>query len=236
MKEFDLQELIDDYLLGRIQETDLARLNYLRKSDPAIDLQVRQSIEAFRVLQYARYKELREELHQIDASDIGTDENPKPFPWVVKLVIVILSLVGIWIWVVNYFSPQALASRNFFDISPAAVFDWHLNDEDIKNWESACHSFRNRDYQSAIHLFELYADHPENTVAIYAKWNMLLARLGEEGPVLNWKRDINQFESEASEPLKGKAKKLHRTIDSPLYQIAVLKLSPKWSAFKPRLM
>lgn len=236
MNEFDLPELIDEYLLGRIRESDLARLDYLRKSDPLIDLQVRQSIETFRVLQYARYKELREKLHQIDASGMGADRNPLSVPWVVKLVIVLVSLLGIWIWVVNYFSPQSLASRNFIDVSPASMFDRNVNEKDIKNWERASRYFRNKDYQSAINLFELYADHPENPVTIYAKWNILLARLGQEGPVLNLRRDISQFESEAPEPLKGKAKKLLRTIDSPLYQITVVKLSPKWSAFKPRLM
>ncbi len=236
MEENELLELIDEYLLGRIKAEDLARLEYLRMTNPEIDLQVNQSIEAFRVLQYARYKQLRLKLHQIDASDTKAVSGYRYRQWVIAAVLFIISLLGAWMWAMEHCSPVSLATRHFEYVSAVTLLHSDVSDEKYLNWESACRAFNDGDFQSAITLFQPFLENPENLVATYARWNILLARFALEGPGLSWREEIRQFESVAPEPFKAKVAALLHIIDSPFYQVVVLRLSPPLSVLKPRLM
>ena len=236
MEEKELPELIDEYLLGHIRDKDLARLEYLRMTKPDIDLRVNQSIETFRVIQYARYQQLRQRLHQIDALDKKTANGSRHRRLLVAGVFFIISLLSIWLWVMEYYSPVSLAARYFEPLPPAFLWNEEINDEDARNWKSACRTFSDGDFQTAISLFQPFLDDHENIIAYYAQWNILLARLGLGGYGLYWREEIRQFETVAPEPMKSKAAKLLHIIDSPFYQIIVLRVSPQLSALKPRLM
>ncbi len=111
-----------------------------------------------------------------------------------------------------------------------------INNPEAQKWELACTSFKEKDFHSARHLFQPYANHQENQLSRYAQWNILLARLGEEGPTIKWREELKQFEINASEPFNAKAHKLLGITDSAFYRFFVLHLSLQLSAFKPQLM
>jgi hypothetical protein len=66
MEEKKLTELIDEFLLNQINESDLAQLERLRNSDKRIDKHVKDNIDVFNVIQCIRYHELRQKLCLID--------------------------------------------------------------------------------------------------------------------------------------------------------------------------
>src|SRR6188508_883027 len=110
MQEKDLRELIDRYLLGTINADEEAQLSDLRKTNPEVDLRVQQSMEAFRVLQYGRYQQIRQSLKQIDALDTKTPNRYRYKRWIIMSVIFVFSLLGIWLWLVIHYSPSSLAN------------------------------------------------------------------------------------------------------------------------------
>ncbi len=229
-------ELIDDFLLGRLQGDRLDRFILLRKSDHEFDTEVRHSIEAFIVLQYARYKQLREKLHQIDASSATPGKRSFFTPRVLVFILIVLFLFGTWCWATEYYSPTSLALRFYDPDSTTIVWIGNAHAEDAQIWAEACKSIRDKNFQSAINLFQLYTYDPDYRIALYSRWNILLARLGEEGPTSNWIEELQQFETNAPEPFKAKAHKLLGITDSALYRFFVLHLTVKLSAFKPQLM
>jgi hypothetical protein len=236
MEGKELEELIDDFLLGRIKEEELARLDYLRKSDPEIDQRVRQGIEVVGVLQYARYLHLRRLLRDIDVSDSKTTDGPVFTPWIMYCIFFILSLLALWMWMLDYWSFSSIALRHFTHDRVALVWNDPDCDANEVTWENATRSFKEGDYPAAIAQFQPYLENPEKQVAAYAHWNILLARFGMAGPETGWKEEITRFESAAPEPFKAKAKKLIRIIDSPFYRIIAYRISPQLSVLKPRII
>ena len=236
MKEKDIPELIEDFLLGHIQTSDLARLENLRRANPDIDLQVLQSIEAFRVLQYARNQQLRQKLRQIDINETYRSGGNRLTALHITVIVFSVSIVSLWIWAMQYFSPASLAVRYFEPSSPAFLENLGVSKEEVHNWESACEAMIKKDFQSARLLFQPFIQNQNNSIAQYAQWNYLLARMASEGPSPGLMEEIRQFETVAPDPVKKKNSSVIRIVDSPFYQIIVIGLFQQLSALKPKLM
>ena len=235
MQEKDLKELIDRYLLGSINADDAIQLSNLRKTNPKVDLRVNQSIEAFRVLQYGRYQQIRQSLKQIDALDTNSSNRFRYKRWIVTSIVLLVSLLGVWFWLVIYYSPSALASRYFQPVSDEFFLNHNMNHEDILAWKLAEQAIVNGNYQSAISSFEHFIS-KEESVSTQAQWNILLARFAVQDPASNWQSGLKEFELKAPENLKAQAQKLHRIIDSPFYRVLIFELPKQLSALKPQIM
>ncbi|MBK9983535.1 MAG: hypothetical protein IPP15_14305 [Saprospiraceae bacterium] len=236
MEEKELLELIDQYLLGRIKPDDLQRLEYLRKTNPDTELQVRQSIEAFNVIKYLRYKQLREKLRQIDNADEKSKTGFFGQRWLVMTILIILSFLGLWLWAIRHYDPASIAMRHFLKSSEINMMLYETKDVSVNDWTLANIAFRNKNFQEAIILFQPFLEDSLTETSTAAKWNILLSRFALGDTDIYWKEEMIVFQSTASEPYKSEALKLLQTLNSPFYKIFVLHLSPQLSALKPRLM
>ncbi len=236
MEEKELLELIDQYLLGRIKPDDLQKLEYLRKTNPDIQLQVKQSIEAFNVVKYLRYKQLREKLRRIDSADEKSKTGFLRQRWLVITILIIVSFLGFWLWATRHFDPAAIAMRHFLNTSERDTIRYKTKEESVKGWTQANIAFREEKFQDAILLFQPFLEDSIFEKSTAAKWNILLARFALGDTDISWKEELIVFQSTASEPFKSEALKLMHTLNSPLYKVFVLRLSPQLSALKPRLM
>lgn len=236
MQEKDLLDLIDQYLLGTIKPDDLRRLQYLRNTNPDVETQVSQSIEAFNVIKYLRYKQLREKLRQIDNTDQKSKTGFLRQRWVIISILMILSFLGLWLWTNKHFDQVSIAMRYFLRSSEMDIMQYETNSESVKGWAIANIAFKDKNFQEAIILFQPFINDPQPEISSVAKWNILLARLALGDQEIFWKEDMIVFQSTTSEPYKSEALKLLRTLNSPFYKIFVLRLSPQLSALKPRLM
>lgn len=236
MQEKDLLELIDQYLLGRIKPDDLQRLEYLRKTNPEIEILVMQSIEAFNVIKYLRYKQLREKLRQIDSTDEKSKTGFLRQRWLSITILIILSFLGFWMWAIRHFDPASIAMRHFLKIPEIEMMLFDTKEESVKDWILAEIAFEDENFQEAIILFQPFLEDSLSEIAAAANWNILLSRFALSGADVSWQEEMILFQSSASEPYKSEALKLLHTLNSPFYEILVLRLSSQLYTLKPRLM
>ena len=236
MQEKDTRELIDRYLLGNINAEEEVRLSDLRKTNPEVELRVNLSVEAFRVLQYGRYQQIRQALKQIDALDANSPSRSRFRRWIIMSVVFVLSLLGLWLWFAIHYSPSSLASRCFQPVSVEFLLNHDMDHEEVATWKTAEESFVNRDYQSAILSFKSFKNSEDELIRAQAEWNILLARFAGEDPSSNWQSDMKEFESRAPENLKAQVSKLLRITESPFYRIVIFELPQQLSALKPQIM
>ncbi len=236
MEEKDLSALIDQYLLGRITPDDMQRLEYLRKTNPDVDLRVRESIGVLNVIKYLRYKQLRDKLRQIDNADEKRKAGFINQHWLVITILLILSFLGFWLWAIRHFDPASIAMRHFLRTSETDMMLYEKKAESVNDWTQGIREFRNKNFQEAIIHFEPYVEDAQNEISTSAKWNTLLARFALGDTDMSWKEELIVFQSTAPEPYKSEALKLLDTLNSPFYKIFVLHLSRQLSALKPRLM
>jgi len=236
MEEKELADLIDLYLFGRIGSQDLARLKYLRKTDPDIDLQVRESQEAFKLLKYLRYKQLRQKLRQIDAAD-GRNANVfMKYRWMLATVFIVTSFFCLWLWADNHFKPESMAKRYFNATPEYFMLYQELNGEDVNKWVLATTAFNQKKFHLAIDLFLSFEKNEQEEISAAAKWNTLLAHFALNGPGTEWKKEMIQFQSTTIEPYRSESIRMLRTINSPWYRFCISRISGNLSALKPRLM
>ena len=235
MQDKDLPKLINDYLLGRIQPSELAKLEYLRSINPRIDDRVRQNEEVFRVLKYVRYKEIRQLIHQVDANESKVYKKRIFNAWMAAIFF-LFSIVGIWSAMIKHFSPLSIAMRNYENVTATSLFQGEQEEVSWQNWELANQTFKAGEFRVAILEYQSFLENPAPSVAYTAQWNILLARFALAGPTPNWREEIRSFRYAAPEPFKKKAVSLLYLIDSDFYKILIVGVPKKMSSFKPRLL
>lgn len=235
MKEKDLTELIDQFLLGKIQQEELARLEYLRKSIPAVDLRVRHSLETLNAIKYYRFKLLRKNLREIDAHSARQRLNICQH-WIQRSALLLLIFGALWICMINYYDPASMASRYFKPSGENFDFYSLMTEGEKTDWNIATSAFQEGHFQQARLLFQPFANHIHPEIGFSSQWNLLLARFALEGNDIIFENDLILFEATAPGPLKSQAMELYRSIKSPGYRIFALKVVPSFSALKPRLM
>ncbi|MEO6133069.1 MAG: hypothetical protein ABIQ02_14575 [Saprospiraceae bacterium] len=235
MKHNDVLELIDQFLLGRITEHDLSRLEILRKANPVIDTEVREGIEVMKVLKYMRYKQLREKLHALDIPDDQKGSQFRFPGWIAGIIMLTLLFFGTGWWAVDYFDPASIAHRYFNHFSVEHVLQFSNRDETNK-FLMGIKEFNEGNFENAIAVFQQHAMPQNDSISVFVSWDILLARLAVNGPDHPWVEDFNDFMSTAPEPLKTEARHLNQLVNSPWYHFFWIQLSPQLSSLKPRLM
>jgi hypothetical protein len=233
MEEQYWQEWIEQYLFGSISPENKSRLEQLMATDPAIADEVRQSREAFSVLQFERNRLLKQKLKEID------NEKPKRFGflpvWIMPLVVVLMLLTSGWYWVSSFYSPSSVALR-FFEtgqhIGPSLI----PNAEAAEHWKMGIDAFRKKEYEKAIQLFTTTLSVSQSQAEYETKWNILLAHLAKEGATIQWEEMAKAFSTEAPEPWSSKSRQLIRLFNSPLYNLFFTGIHTPLSSLKPKII
>src|SRR6187431_88835 len=138
MEEQVLLEWIDRYLMGTISAEHKAELERMMASDPDVAELVKDSQEAFKVLQSERNRLLREKLKAIDK-----DESKRSVflpKWIFMMLLCLVMLVGGWYWAVQYYSNQSIAMR-YFKMNAITEEETLLSPEMKTTWEKANDAF-----------------------------------------------------------------------------------------------
>lgn len=233
MGEHRLTTLIDQYLLGTISPKDRTELEELILSDPSVSKLVRESEAAYRVLQHEKNRRLKEKLRGLDRDELMHQGFfSRPIGWLTILLLAVVA--GVYL-LAGYYSHSSIALRNFESYPTGSIYDAGAR-EDVEAWENAQNAFLARDFNVAIQHYITLSEHPEESKAYVAKWNILLAQLAIEGPTPNWKMSLDTFTKSAPEPLRSKAIRLSGLLDSFIYRLFQKQLQERFSSLKPRLI
>jgi flagellar basal body-associated protein FliL len=214
MKHRHFLELIDSYLLGQISQENKKLLLDKMEAEPDFAQFVKESEEAFTVLQYARQRALRQKLKAWDAADTKSG-NRKKKGLLILLILVFLVLAS-WCWLAYYYSPVNLAKKSFHDVNLHYQYSSKM-EPDFEKWQNGMNAFGNEDFENAILLFKSVEEPVEWNLKFYKDWNILLCQLALHGADADWQQDLDAFSKQAPEPFRSAAKKLLKTIQSPLY-------------------
>src|SRR5687768_16793602 len=201
MEQYNLDELIAAFLKGKLSKAEAATLKKLIESDPKIAELVDESTEAYHFLQYLKYKQIRNQLKEMDQNNIQGSKKFKFRRWITILLLVIIAIVAAWIFLAQSFDPQYLAQKNF---EPVVIDDVHLtySPEDILQLNTANEYFQQHDFQNASRIFSAYT--LNETSGIYAKWNLLMCHLALSGPDEFWKSEMLKFLAIPSNPFSSR--------------------------------
>ncbi len=236
MEEYTLEELIDTFLKGKMTDEDHNLLIHLINTDPSVSVQVNESIETYRFLEYARYQDTRKRLREFDEKANKPKHRSVYRALGVAFIFCFIAAISGWVGLVQYCKPVNLAKRNFELIHGTAIANEKDKTEDPINWDLANDFFVREDFQNAARLFQPYSESPDHNFKTQAKWNLLMCHLASEGPTIRWQEEVKKFLLHAPEPLKSKGIKLLAFIDSSFYRLAVQRPSSHFSLWKPRLI
>lgn len=214
MKHRLFEELVDSYLLGQISPENKKLLLDQMEADPDFARHVKESEEAFRVLQLARQRELRRKLKAWDAADMRRSGRKKK----TLLILLITILLGFasWCWLTYHYSPANLSRQSFHAVQNHFRISGE-NQMEAEKWKEGMQAFENEEYENAmIHFLSL----PESDDAVlknYRNWSILLCQLALGGPQSEWVERMKEFLEQAPEPFRSEAERLLKTFKSPLY-------------------
>jgi hypothetical protein len=233
MEEPALLELIDQYLMGNIRPEDKTELERMMATDPEIAALVSESRTAFKVLQAARDRQLREKLKAIDRDD--THRSGLISQWIIVMICILVIIGGSWYWASHYFSNKAIAVR-YFKIPNSPDAEIALYGEMKKIWEEADDAFRSEDYGRASNLYNSILKSPGLTEPYSARWNLLLSDLALHGQTIQWRQALETFANEAPAPFDTKARELSRLLNAGWYKMIAWLTQADISGLKPRLI
>jgi hypothetical protein len=233
MNEHTLPELIDQYLLGTISPKDKLDLEQLMASDPIVAEQVKESQEAFKVIQHERNRILKEKLKEIDK------DNPKKsalFPRLVLTVVICFVAILFFVLLVSgYNNPSSIAQR-YFENKPMPEVGISSRPDLEETWSKANEAFLKKEYEKAMLLYASWIEEAGEAEVYIAEWNFLLAQLGLQGSTIAWKSTFTSFLNGAPEPWKSKGNELLKLVGSGPYGLFFHGLKSNLSALKPRLI
>ena len=234
MKQRQIHDLVDSYLLGRISPENKKLLHEMMEADPAFAREIKESEEAFRILQLARQRELRQKLLTWDA--LSALRNGRKKKGLLILLVMILLCFSSWCWMTYYFSPVHLAKQSFNSLQN--VYHPLLESPLIKaKWNAGTKAFNNEDFENAMLIFMSLTENNDSSMKYYCDWNILLCRLALDGPTPGWEEDVIAFLKRAPGPIQLSAEHLLKTIRSPLYTRLYRSLLKKGvSSVKPKII
>ena len=233
MNEHTLPELIDQYLLGTISPKDKLDLEQLMASDPIIAEKVKESQEAFKVIQHERNRILKEKLKEIDKE---TPKQSSIFPrWLLTMLICLVAILIYVLWVSGHYNPSSIAHR-YFENEPMPETANSVRQDSEETWRQANEAFLRKDYEKATLLYASWIDEAGDSEVYLAEWNIHLAQLALQGPTPNWKSTFTAFLKGAPEPWKSKGDSIIKLVQSGPYRFFFHGLKTNLSALKPRLI
>ena len=233
MEEPVLLALIDQYLMGSIRPEDKADLERMMASDPEIAELVKESREAFEVLQSERNRLLREKLRELDRN--ATRRSGFLSKWIVLVLLSLVVAGGCWYWATYYFSNKAIAVR-YFKVPFDPEEELLLSGDSKAIWEEANEAFNSEDYGRAFNLYQSFLDKGDHAVAFHARWNILLTDLAIHGPTESWRKALASFAWEAPAPFGSRAQELSRFLNSIRYKVIASCTQTNIAGLKPRFI
>jgi hypothetical protein len=232
MEEHKLAELIDQYLLGTISVQDKAYLDQRVKTEPEIAELVKESKQAFRVLQAEQKRRLREKLRELDKRDTRWSAFWKK--WFFIAIGLLIAIYFWWHWAAYYYNPTTIA-RRYFERDLQMEKEMYLQEHAFA-WEVAQKAFRHEEYETAILHYEPLKNNAGQPGRYFAEWNILLSQLAGTGATEEWKMAMEQFAQRAPYPLQNEATKLLGFLDSAFYRLLFARVQTHLPPIKPRLI
>lgn len=233
MEDPALLERIDQYLMGNIRPEDKAELERMMASDPEIAELLNESHKAFKVLQSARNRQLREKLKALDKDD--TSRSGFLPQWMIVMISILVIIGGSWCWASFYFSNKAIAIR-YYKMAYQPEEELIMSDEMKGIWKEAANAFRSEDFGRASDLYKSILENTEWSDPYSVKWNLLMSDLALHGQTVDWKKALESFTKEAPAPYGQKAEELSRLLQAQWYWIIVSLTQTDISGLKPRLI
>ena len=234
MNNTSIRDLVDSYLLGQIDAANKEKLLTLIEADPGIAQYVRESEEAFAILQMARQRHLRHKLQAWDresASRICSGKNP--LLWFISCI---GALVLFWFWLSIHYSPVYLATGSFSHILLLTSSSGQPEPPE-KIWADGTNAFLQHDFEKAMLSFQYYLNSPDSRIQDHAQWNVFLCRLALENESTRWEEDVREYIRRAPEPFQTEARRLLRRLHTAGYLFVHHRWIPgALSSVKPKII
>jgi hypothetical protein len=212
MKDFDLHDLIDAWLLGTISPEDLALLESKIATDPVVAREAQESRLAYTLLLLIRDRKRRLHLEYLDRlSSLQKEHGKRRGRLILAGTAIIIVIMG---WTAWYFAPSQLAAR-YFDGGQS--FADSISSGQQRVWDQAMIMAAQRDYKTAESLFLVLSENDNHRIAIAAEWNALICAFAQNGTTPGLKQKIKNITLYGHEPYRESAKRLLRIIRFPLY-------------------
>lgn len=211
MKNADLYQLIDEYLLGTIAPEQKAQLENQIATDPAVAQLVRESRLAFDAIRVARDQQRRVMLKKLDADSSGRPDKKR---FLLRLIGSTGMLMLVF-WLIWHFAPAQLANRY---LEHDAQMTFLMAPEQQTAWEQAFLFFEKKEYEKATSVFRALAENENDQLSAAASWNSMMCALALHGVIPDWEKEMKISSEFAQKPYHIKADRLFRTIDFPGYR------------------
>lgn len=233
MKEHNLNDWIDQYLLGTIDPEHKAQLEQLMDQDAVVAERVRDSQVAFEAIRLVRNRDLREKMRKWDLDQ--PHQQGLILSRAGRIGIVLVGLIVCLYLAGQHFHPSCLAQRNFIDLN-SMVTEARPGAGEMSTWRAAEVAFQQGDFEKAILMYISLAESPLSDQQYTARWNLLMAQLAVEGPTADWLTDLEAFVHHAPEPLASGGRRLGEMLRNPVYRWVYASGSSGISQIKPRLI
>ncbi len=233
MADNRLHDLIDQYLLGTISSEDHQVLQQHIATDPDVARMVEESKLAYKALEQERRKQLKTKLKGLDEIASGTGSTK--FKWFGPLIFLCVACFFYFYMSSFYFNPGRVAERNYISYQTFSVDHPEIIIKAVE-WQLADVAFSHGEFEKAIHQFAILTESSSPYESAAANWNILIAQLALEGPVVQWKLKLEAFEKSAPEEFSLKAKALRKCLESAYYKFFLFRFQDNLSSIKPRLI
>jgi hypothetical protein len=234
MEDKAIQDLIDRYLLNQVSPEDKLKLLHMMEADPVFAQHVKESQETFRILQAARYRQLR---HKLKSWDAGIQKHKRvKSKGLLFFCIAVLLILSVWCWLAYHYNSTCLAMRSFNVIEEKSI-SVYSSQAEWEEWQKSIDAFREEDFEKALYLFMALPETKDSFLTYRMHWNILLCQLAMNGPSPEWMEKLLVFTNSAPDPMKTEALKLWHTLQSPVYtKLYRGVISKTFTAVKPKII
>lgn len=206
----------------------------MMQADPVFAQGVKESEEAFQILQLARQRELRQKLKNWDL--ISSKSNNRKKKGLLLALVLILLCFSSWCWLSYYYSPVHQAQQSFNSIQ--SHFLPELESPFVsEKWNAGTNAFKQEDFENAMLIFISIRGSVDSLTKYQCDWNILLCQFALNGPTARWEEDLVSFSKQAPMAFQSSAEKLLKTIRSPFYTRWYKSLLKKSvSSVKPKII
>ena len=234
MIEKPLNESIEDYVTGRINPEEKIHLEEMAANDPEVFEQLNAAKSAYDFLERSYYRDVKKKLQEYDLSSRkNTDAVSGKM---MRVAIFSISLIAI-LWMISYwyYQPVNMAKR-FYHPFTEQLQQRHRLDPIVQLKMTANKSFLEKEFTEAGTTLQFILAQSDNDGRMHAQWNYLMCQLAIHGPSPDWRFKLDAIIDQSDEPIKRKAIKLKRQVNSWAYRITFFQFTHELSSLKPRLI
>ncbi len=233
MDEENFEDLIADYLSGRLPKAECLLLEQRMAADPSFAKSVAETSKTYQFLEYLYYRSLRQKLTDHDARS-GTNRIQSN-KWIAILITLLLCILCGFVWIHGIWSAPSIATK--YLSGNRIQKDQHdsLSTHELQ-WQIALDMYANKHYKKAWRLFIPFSTQPDGHHVRDAQWNILLCRLVLEGTTDEWQTHLDQYIMSAHGDEKVKSLEVKMKTNSWLFRLASTSWWIPFSAIKPQII